>query len=79
MINVLHSGKDTIKMLNDIFNIGDKMPIKSIVLRADCEDITTLEVESYLSPKDVDINTAKLSEDIFTDEARYEVTIRKIE
>ncbi len=79
MINVLHSGEDTIKMLKDIFNIDDKMPIKSIVLRAECDDVAILEVESYLSTKDVDINAVDISDDSMVDESRYQVTIRKIE
>lgn len=78
IISTLQSGKDTIKMLKDIFNIGIDMPIRSIILRADCENTTTLEVKAYVRTGGNDIIARELIFDEPVSESKYEITVRKI-
>lgn len=70
-------GRDTIKMMKDIFNIGD-VSIKSLILRASCDDVTTMEIESLVSLNDIDIKTKEIDKDIISEVQIYEVSIRKI-
>lgn len=76
-ISSIQTGRDTIKMFRDLFQLGD-MPISSIVLRADLECVTTLEITGFAKPKDIDISIGELSSDDVTTESKYEITIKKI-
>ena len=78
-ISTAHSGKQTIAMMEDIFNIGGDLPIISIVMRANIEDATTLEIECLAKPNDVDITSVELSRDTVIESSCYEVTIKRIE
>lgn len=73
-ISSIQTGRDTIKMFRDLFQLGD-MPISSIVLRADLECVTTLEITGFAKPKDVDVSMVDLTCDA---ESKYEITIKKI-
>lgn len=75
MISKYMVGRDTIKLLKDMFDI--KGPVKSLVLTADCDDVTTIEVTSYLTGKDVNITSKELISN--TDTKRYEVTVKSLD
>lgn len=68
-------GRYTIKLLKDIFDI--KGPVNSLILTADCDDVATIQVTSYLKAKSVNVVSKELA--CGTEDKKYEVTVKLID
>jgi hypothetical protein len=74
---IKQSGRETIQMFREIFHI-DSVGIRKLTLVAECNSITTLQIDTFLELKDVDITSTEISRDTVVDSHTYEVTIKRI-
>lgn len=77
MASKIQCGRDIIKLLKELFHLGD-IPINNIVLRASVDEVTILEIEGFAKLQDIDITIDELSKSDIVDESKYEITIKKI-
>jgi hypothetical protein len=74
----IHSGIDTIKLLGELFDLGD-MPITRITLDASVDCITILNVEGLAQQRDIEVSKSESIADISSNTSKYEINIKKIE
>ena len=74
---IKHSGRETIKMFREMFQL-DTVGIRKLTLVAEIGSITTLQIDTFLELKDVDITSTEISRDTVVDSHTYEVTIKKV-
>lgn len=74
----LQNGRDTIKLLKDLFHI-DCVAVRKITLTAEVNEATTIKVETFVKLKDVDITSTEISRDTVEDCHTYEVSIKRID
>ena len=73
----MQSGRDTIKMLKDIFNIGT-VGMRKVTLVAEIGRATVLHIESMANLNEVDITASEISKNDLIDEHVYEVSIKRV-
>jgi hypothetical protein len=76
--NSKQTGRETIKLLKDIFKITDT-GVRKITLTAEVNEMTAINVEMFATLKDIDITSAEISKDDVIDTHVYEVTIKRVD
>lgn len=73
----VHTGRETITMLKDIFNIGD-IGIRKLTLVAEIGNATTIQIDTFAKLNDVDIASTEIYKGTVFESCVYEVTIKKV-
>lgn len=76
-MNKLESGRETIKLLKDIFHIGE-VGVRKITLVAEVGCATTINIDTFARLQDVDITPTEISRNDLVDCHTYEVSIKRV-
>ena len=71
------SGRRTIELFKELFGIDESLAIRSLVIRAANDDVTTMEITALAKMQDIDIKSNLINKNDIINESKYEITIKR--